>query len=46
MAAGQQELADLLFGELQAQELNGLNRSLAHVLDRLKARLHEEADRA
>ncbi len=46
MAAGQQELAELLFGGLRAQDLAGLNRSLAHVLDRLKARLHEEADRA
>ena len=45
MAAGQQELADLLFGGLRAPDLAGLNRSLAQVLDRLRNRLQQEADR-
>lgn len=46
MAAGQQALADLLFGGLKAPDLTGLNRSLAHVLDRLKDRLQQEVDGA
>jgi DNA-binding MarR family transcriptional regulator len=45
MAAGQQELAGLLFGQLRAQDLASLNRSLTHVLDRLNSRLQQEADR-
>ena len=45
MADGQQELSDLLFGGLSAAALAGLNRSLDHVLERLKNRL-QEVDRA
>ena len=43
MAAGQQELADLLFGGLSPRDRAALGRSLAHVLDRLKARLAQDA---
>ena len=46
MADGQHELADLLVGGLRPQELDALTRSLASVLDRLKARLQEETARA
>ena len=44
MAAGQQELADLLFGGLPARDRESLGRSLAHVLDRLKARLAQDSE--